>query len=145
MLDTIVGGRMYAPINLDRRTVLLDHYLQRIISASGVDKLLPEQGELNDEYLRRLHGHLLSSGKACDLLGGYLLPSGITERTWTEEVAADTAQHLGKCDTAVDRELVDMLIMECVLGFFQQRIASFMNFLNSSGNQAIPESQTAAH
>jgi hypothetical protein len=138
MTDIVLGGRAFTPVNFDRRTVLIDHYLMREIRASGADKILPADGESSDVWLVRLQAQILHSGRAPQIIAGYLLPVGMTERDWTPEFAAETAKHIGLCDTQADRELVQELAAEVTVAFFRQGLASLMTFLSCFPESASP-------
>lgn len=150
MSDVKLGGKLFTRVNLDARTVRLDQYLDRMLIETGLDTTLPEAEDNEVTWPLRLQLQLRRSGKACDLLGGYLLPMGVTERQWTVETARATADFIGGCDTEEDRKAVDALCLEVALGFFRRRLASLRTFLSSSNERAPsrPESRSdlpAAH
>lgn len=115
-----LGERMFHVIDFERRTVAQDLYLQRLIRATGLDRTLPAEDEPPAAYLVRLQAALADSGKAVQLIAGYLLPQGTSERDWTEALAAETARHILGCDTREDRDQVASLALDCVFGFFRQ-------------------------
>lgn len=117
------GGRKFRVVNMEVRTVDLHHHQRAIINQSGVGKILPAPDELPDHWAIRLHSTLTDSGLACDVLAGYLIPADKTERDWTPAMAADTTAFLKQLNTENDRQLVDQLAMEFVLGFFQRAIS----------------------
>jgi len=131
VIDVKLGGRLFNVVNMDRRTVLLDQHFQRLVVECGIDKILPGEAETDETYVARLHLQIIRSGLACELLGGYLLPIGKTERDWTPALGKKTADAIGICDTEEERQQIDQLLTECALGFFQQRLALLMSFANS--------------
>lgn len=135
-----LGGRAYTVINFDRRTVTLDHFLYGRLGESGLDRVLPEKGETDAQYMARLQAAAIASGKVPELLSGYLLPMGKGEHDWTPELAAQTAEHIGRCDTSEDRELVYTLTLEVVFGFFRQGIDFHKRFQSSL--EGAPETKT---
>lgn len=142
-----LGGRAFTVINFDRRTVALDHFLLGRIGESGLDRLLPAKGETDVQYMARLQAAAVASGKVPELLSGYLLPVGSSERDWTPELATQTAAHIKQCDTSEDRELVLELAMEVVFGFFRQGIdwhKRFLNFLPGAPETSSSEPETEA-
>lgn len=147
--DVKLGGRLFTPVNMEARTVLLDHHLMRVVQQSGCDRLVPATGESSEAYLIRLHNQLLTSGSACDLFGCALLPMGKTEKDWTPEMARETALHVGTCDTEEDRQLVNELAIQIVFGFFKRRLDALRTFLAYSAAAAAEpaandQSKTAA-
>lgn len=120
------GGRNFRAIDFDKRTVALDHYLMRLTRASGVDKVMPMDGESNEAYLFRLQTLMIDSGLVCEILGGYLLPAGTVETDWTTAMAKQTSKCLSGCCTQQEREEVLALAMEVVFGFFKQGLESLV-------------------
>ena len=147
MSDLKIGGRLFSVANMERRTVLMDHYQMALLRSIGLDRVMPEDKEEGQDWLMRLHAELLASGKTCELLGAYLLPSGKTERDWTPEMAQQTARHLERCDTAEDRDLVNELALEFVFGFFRHAVRSLetsrISFERAGG--ILRNVATAAH
>lgn len=144
--DVSLGGRLLSPVNLDRRTVLWQTHVDRLIGDSGIDKVLPSPTESPEAYTLRLHSAVMRSGKACELLGCFLLPLGKTERDWSPAMAGETARFLEQCDTEEDIQQVYQLGMEFVLGFFGRQLRSLLSSQNSFEQQrtAAPD-HSAAH
>lgn len=127
-----LGGRRFRVIDFDQRTVAQDHYLMREIRRTGIDKVLPMNDEPDEAYLVRLQTHLIDSGRACLLISAYLLPEDKKETDWTPRMGAEIAAHIERCNTAEDREVVIMLAMEAVFGFFRQGLEWLKRFPSSS-------------
>lgn len=145
MLDVQLGGRLFTPINFHRRTVLIDHYLLRLIRETGLDAVKPDEDEAPEVWQARLQTQLLCSGRAHELIAGYLLPLGKTEADWTPELAAETAAHIARCDTAEDREVVKTLALEATIAFFADGLASVRIFLSSlQGLGVSPQESSTA-
>jgi hypothetical protein len=145
-MDLKIGGKLFAVANMERRTVLHDLYLQRLLRRSGLDRAVPDLGEEPEAYSLRLYGELVSSGVVCELLGGYLLPVGTTEDQWSPEVAAATSAHLGACNTEEDRRLVHQLAAEAVLGFFRRELRSLaISRISSRAEAEASRERSAAH
>lgn len=145
-MDLKIGGKLFTVANMERRTVLHDLYLQRVLRRSGLDRAIPEPGEDPEAYSLRLYGELLASGAVCELLGGYLLPLGTTEDQWSAELAAATAAHLGACNTEEDRRQVHQLAAEAVLGFFRRELRSLaISRISSRAAAEAHRERSAAH
>jgi hypothetical protein len=141
MAETIeLGGRRFRVIDFDRRTVLADHYLMRMMRATGADRVLPVDGESNESYIVRLQTCLIDSGMAHQLIAGLLMPEGKEEADFTPEMAAETAKHIAGCNTQADRELVVELSMQAVFGFFRQGL----DWLERSRNSTQPGANGSA-
>lgn len=118
MTAVTLGGRQYAALDFEHRTVRWQLHVDRLVAETGIDRVLPVEGEPDEAYLLRLHAAVMRSGRACDLLACFLLPEGVTELDWTPEIAAATATDLGRLNTDADVQAVYQLGMEFVLGFF---------------------------
>jgi hypothetical protein len=136
-----LGGRSFRVVVFEQRTVLQDHYLQRKIRESGVDKVMPMDGESNAVYLVRLQTALTDSGMAHELIAGYLIPEGKTEADWSQGMVKDIAKHIATCNTQADRDRVQGLCMEVVFGFFKLGLESLFRSLASSEKLASAQSE----
>lgn len=136
-----LGGRIFQAIDFDKRTVMIDHYLSKIVRATGVDKVMPMDNENNAAYLIRMQAALVDSGKIPELLGGYLLPQGTVESEWTPVLAAQTAKFIKTLNTQQDRETVLTLGADIVFGFFEQGLVWLNRSLNAL-RKATPPSPT---
>ena len=143
-----LGGRRFKVIDFARRTVAQDHYLMTHMRSTGMDMVMPGDGESQAEYLMRLQIKLIDSQKAPDLLGGYFLPVtwfdrylprwlcnrlhvGYTERDWTPAIAAETAFHISRLNTEDDRIKVINLCIEVAFGFFRHAVEQWQPFRDS--------------
>lgn len=158
----VLGGKRFRVIDFDRRTVLLDHYLMAKTREIGLDKVMPGDAEPDASYLIRLQTVLIDSGKAPELLAGYLLPVrwferfiprslrrrfriGLSERDWTPERARETAWHVGRCDAREDRNLVIDLSMQVAFGFFRQGLAQLALIQRFSAPGPTAENRASVH
>lgn len=139
----VLGGRAFHVIDFKRRTVDQDLYMMREIRKSGVDKVMPMDGEEDVQFLVRAQTLLIDSGRAVQIIAAFLLPEGCVERDWTVKMAEQTVQHIQKLDTEEDREQVLTLAMEAVFGFFAHGARRLLHF--ASVLQAEPpKSQIAS-
>jgi len=123
-----LGGRFFRVVDLDRRTVLQDHYLHSRVRALGIDKLLPGEAETDLAYLVRMQDALIDSGRAHEIIAAFLMPQGTDEAAWTPAIAADTAAHIGACNTPEDRGIVMALAVQACFGFFRQGLEQLERF-----------------
>lgn len=128
----ILGGRAFMVIDYEARTVLQDHYLQRLIQDLGLDKVMPMGDESDAAYLTRMQNELIRSGRAHELIAGYLLPEGKSNADWDPGMAKATAKHVGGLNTAADRELVHQLALDAVFGFFRSGLERWQRSLARS-------------
>lgn len=140
----VLGGRAFAVIDMDARTVLQDHYLQTLVQDLGIDKVVPMDGEGDTAYLVRLQNEIIRSGRAHELIAGYLLPEGKTNADWDPRMAQATAKHIGALNTEADRELVQRLAMEVALGFFQRALERYKRSLELFGPTTAASAQQGA-
>jgi hypothetical protein len=163
-----LGGREFRVIDFDRRTIPIHLYLEREMRASGLDKVIPGPEESDDAWAMRLRTQLVDSGRAVDMVAGYIVPlkhpglSGWwqkllalfkprafqTERDWSPEMAADTAAHIRLCAAADDIGTFDQLALAVALSFFMHAVEQFNRFRSSlplkgvlNGTPAIPVSR----
>lgn len=147
MTDVTLGGRQFAALNLEHRTVRWQLHVDRLIGDTGLDRILPATDEEPQAYLLRLHSAVMRSGRVCELLGCFLLPMGKGEADWTPAMAADTAAWIEGLDTEADVQEVYRLGLEFVLGFFGRQLRSLASSLNSSMPiaRSVPADSHAAH
>lgn len=142
----LLGGREFTALDMGARTVRWQLHVDRLIGESGIDRILPAQGEEENSYLLRLHAAVMRSGRACELLGCFLLPEGATEQDWTPAMATATATYLEGLATDADIAEVYSLGLEFVLGFFGRQLRSLTSSLSSSSAaRRDPTSRPAAH
>jgi hypothetical protein len=122
-----IGGKEFSPIDFAQRTVRQDHFLVAMFRRTGVDKINPVVDEDPKEFLQRMFQRLVSSGLACEVLSGFLLPRGMKNADWRKETAAIVQQHLEGCSTEEDRLLVNQLAFDAMSGFLLQGLNSLLN------------------
>jgi hypothetical protein len=139
-----LGGRRFVAADLSRRTVRQHHYLAGLTRGVGSPKRMPEEGEDPAAFLVEWNADVLGSGEACRLLAAFLLPEGKTEADWTVDMARDTQHFLEALQDEADRDLVDQLVMECLIGFFQRALQRLTDSLRSTERAAAAQPQTEA-
>lgn len=139
MSEVEIGGRRFKVIDFDRRTALNDSYLRKLVRATGADKVIPEQGEGDTEYLVRLQCCITDSLRAHELVAGLLVDPGQDETEFTVEQAASIAAHIAKSNSPEDRALVHELSMRAVLDFFREGLSSLLRFRIFSGSVEVPD------
>jgi hypothetical protein len=72
---------------------------------------------------RHDYEHELDQARRAAAITGGRIPT--TERHWTPQMARETARHLSLLDTEPDRQQVQTLAMEFLVGFFRRAIASY--------------------
>jgi hypothetical protein len=145
----VLGGRRFHTADLERRTVLQHHYLAAVTREFGSPKRLPAEHEEPGAFVVEWHADVLASGKACQMLAAFLLPEGKTERDWSVAMADETRAFLEQLDTQDDREAVDTLVMECLIGFFRLALRPLVTSLSAmrarEAAAVAQEPMTAAH
>jgi len=140
-----LGGRVFTVSDFDELTVRQHTYVQRIVRATGLDKVVVMDGESDKQYLIRLQTAALDSGQAPELIGGFLLPEGKTERDWTPAMAREIGTHIGLCNTREDRELVGDLALQVAIGFFREGLELLNRLLSYSSREgASPAPEQSA-
>lgn len=139
----IIGGRSFVPMNLRARTVRADFAQTRLISELGLDRadIAPAEGETLTDYVSRLQGRILATGRMAELIGHYLLPLGKTETDWTVEMAAETANVIELAQDEASRRLVWELAAEFVFFFLRsnlQRLAISASYSDPPDERTAP-------
>lgn len=149
MQEIALGGRRFKVIDFDRRTVLQDHYLMRKMRQSGVDTVMPMDGDTDTGYMIRVQTALIDSGIAHELLAGYLLPLEKSESDFTQDMARDTAAHIAGCNTDIDRDTVNALSVQLAFGFFRAGLerlkTSLASFSEKTTNPQEPYPTHSVH
>lgn len=126
MLSGIVklGGRQFACVNYEHITVRNEHYVMRLMRATGLDLVLPGPEESDGAYQARLYARLVDTEQLPELLSGYLLPTGKTEADWSRELAAETAAFIGGLTRPEDKHEVHRLGLAISFDFFRAGLDS---------------------
>lgn len=135
-----LGGRQFACVNYEHIIVLNEHYVMKLMRATGLDTVMPQTKESDEQYYVRLYARMVDTLKLPDLLAGYLLPNGKTEADWTLELAGETAAFICKLSKPEDKAEVHRLGMAVTLDFFAAGLAS----LRASRNLMAAKSQSPA-
>lgn len=138
-----IGGRLFCFVRYPFITSLNEHYVMKMMRQTGLDAVLPEEGEENVEYLVRMQSAIIDTLRAHELLAGYLLPVGKVEQDWTLAMARDTATFLQSVTHPDDKAEIQRLTLAMVFDFFKEGLASYNRSLNSLGqnDQAGPARQ----
>lgn len=130
-----IGGKRFIRADLERRTVRQDHFMTGLFKKTGIDRITPTAEEVKDAtlFMVRLHQKIITSGHACEILSGFLIPEGTTEKQWTVATARQVQEVLETADTEEDRLLVSQLAFEVMTGFFRRVLRSLILTLNYSG------------
>lgn len=135
MSEITLGGRRFKVIDFDRRTALNDDYIQKLVRATGADKVMPAEGEGDEGYLVRLQICIIDSLRAHELVAGMLLNPGQSETDFAVDQAQEIAGHVAKCNTAEDRATIKQLSMQVVLDFFREGLSWLNRFRSSLPNE----------
>jgi hypothetical protein len=120
-----LGGKEFSVVNYDAITALNEHYIMKLMRATGLDVVLPlSQGETDEQYMLRVHAAVVDTLKLHELLAGYLLPLGKTETDWTLALAKETARHIANLTNPDDRAEVHRLGLLVTFDFFRAGLDS---------------------
>lgn len=137
----MIGGRGFLAI--EGSTVAQDLKFLELISRSGIESVVPAEGEPAEALAGRLLAAVVASGTLLDFLGCLLIPeevapaTGEPGETWTPEIGAETARFLGQLRSPPDKAQVRSLILTLLISFFELGIASWGTSMTSS-NDAVP-------
>jgi len=126
-----LGGRLFNCVNYDVITALNEQYIMKWMRRTELDKVLPAaEGEDDAAYMARLQAKLNDTLETSDLLAGYLMPAGKTERDFTLAMAAETAKYIAGVDDKESRDEIQRLGLVVVFDFFRAGIASLKHSRN---------------
>jgi len=125
-----IGGRKFS--SWDASTARQDDF---------VGSLLPRafgQGsdENEDAFARRILEEMRESGQTNVLLGGLMLPEGMTPAEWRPEVAAHTAEFLDGITDPEDKATRGALVLDLVIHFFVSGLISLERSTRSSAAES---------
>ena len=125
--ETKLGGKLFAVVNYEAITVINEHYIMKMMRASGLDRVLPaasDAEESDEAYMMRMHSALVDTLQLPALLAGYLLPVGKTEADWTLQMAEETRQHIERLTKPADKAEIHRLGLLVTFNFFAVGLAS---------------------
>lgn len=126
-----LGGKEFSVVDYDSITALNEHYIMKLMRATGLDVVIPlAEGETDEAYMLRVHAALVDTLKLPDLLAGYLLPLGKTEQDWSQALARDTAKHIAGVSTREDKDEVHRLGLLVTFDFFRAGLDSLRHSRN---------------
>ena len=130
-----IGGRKFQPAG--EGTARKDMYTMRQIAACGVNAIRQLDGEAEEQYICRLYVTACQTGDVFLLLGSLITPEGLDPLKWTEAMAVETANFLGRLTEPEDKHKLRILLASALMPFFVAGRRSLTTFPNSS---AVPES-----
>lgn len=136
----VLGGREFLVAELEHRTVCQDDFISSLFQAVGLLDITPTLAEDPEAYFTRVWSKLVGSGRKCEVLSAFLMPAGVEMKDWRREHAKTVQEHLERCNTEEERQLLNVLAFQLIAGFFQQRLRLLRDSLSSSA--ASPESPT---
>lgn len=134
-----LGGRRFEYVT--DAPVRLDLFVMMHARHAGLTGLSQHENETPEAFVQRMLDSCISSGRALLLLGGLLIPEGKTAADWSEEMAFDTAGHLGRIVEHSEKQKVYTELASVLLGFFESGLGSWIGSPRSSGAGAEPAGQ----
>lgn len=140
----VLGGREFLVAELAHRTVCQDDFISSVFQAVGLLEIKPTLAEDAEEYFGRVWSALVGSGRKCEVLSAFLLPPDVPMKDWRREHAKAVQEHLERCNTEEDRQMLNVLAFQLIAGFFQQRLKLLRDSLSSSAVATATEPSQAA-
>lgn len=147
-----LGGRLFNVVHYEGITALNEHYIMKLIRATGLDRVLPlENAEESDQqYMMRVHAAVVDTLQLPQLLAGYLLPAGKGEEDWTLPLAQETATYIAHLTDPESKAEIHRLGLAVTFDFFRAGLDSLRHSQNVSESlmRASPnpsDSLPAAH
>lgn len=140
----VIGGREFLAADLAHRTVCQDDFISGVFEAVGLLEITPTLTEDAEAYFNRVWSKLVGSGRKCEVLSAFILPPDVAMKDWRREHAKAVQEHLERCNTEEDRQLLNLLAFQLIAGFFQQRLRLLRDSLSSSAAAPATEPAPAA-
>jgi hypothetical protein len=128
MATRIIGDTTYH--EMTETTMEQDAGILREVRAMGIESFEASDGELPEAFLERIVLGLIEGGQAFRILACFLVPEG---KTWTREVAAETAEAFRNNTDPADKALLRSLLMPYLASFFVIGLASAATSRKYSG------------
>lgn len=119
-----LGGKAYRPITSS--TLEHDHWVMGEIRGSGLDRIVKREDETTDEFVRRLLAECIQKGRVYSLLGGFIIPETVADHDWTPVIAGETADAMRKLTDPQEKQNVNSMVVDMLIGFFLQGLAIAM-------------------
>jgi hypothetical protein len=121
-----IGGRKFQQI--EDWTVEQDWWLMQRIRAAGLGTIgvgSERPDDIATAMSEAIEAKLAESGLTVDLLGGLLVPEGMSPDAWTPAMAEETAAYLKRQRGREAREAVRNLAVWALVHFFANGLVSF--------------------
>lgn len=143
------AGRAF--LTVQETTVEQDFLFLELTREAGLDSLTIVAEETPEAFSERILGALVSKRAVLKILALFLVPPSLTKRrrfgrsevaprTWTPEVAEETAVFLGSLKSPEDKAKVRSLVLTLLIHFFESGIDSLWT-TETSSVEAIPETE----
>jgi hypothetical protein len=130
-----LGGRKFRAI--ENSTIEHDLTAMRMLAEAGLDKVAQRAGESYDDFAVRVLSQVISSGKAFDLIGTFIIDAEKPDSEWTPESAQKIARGISKLTSPSDKLQVRNLVVTLLVGFSQAGLLSFATSRTSSTEEAV--------
>lgn len=148
-----LAGRLFNVVRYEGITALNEHYIMKLIRATGLDRVLPLESSLesDEQYMLRVHAAVVDTLQLPQLLAGYLLPAGKGEEDWTLQMAEETAAFIAKLTATEDKAEIHRLGLSVTFDFFRAGLDSLrhsrsvLESLMTSPTKGHAPSSDAAH
>jgi hypothetical protein len=136
-----IGGHKWHAVK--RSTIEHDFWLMKHIREAGLDSVRIRKDEKPEDFAVRLLHEVISSGNAFTLLGGFLLPEGVSDEQWSPEQAGQTASFMRGLAADEDKAAVKSAIISLLTGFLEAGLGSSNNSVIASMRQPASSAHTS--
>lgn len=142
MAEYKIDGQLFRTI--ERTTIENDFFVMKHLRAAGIGNCTPNAGESAEEFATRLLYGIVESGAPFELLGGLLLPSGMSDEEWCPAQAKTTAAILRQVNDPESKAQVQAVLVSVVAGFFQAGLRFLTPSLAASQTKPQPGSEASS-
>ncbi len=133
-----IGPTRWNCLGWTRITIERHGWLGQQMLESGLSQLRQKPGEVLGDFFCRFVFEAMVSGRAYQLLAGFLLPADVPEKDWTPERARQAAHTLQELYEAGHQEEIQKQLAQVGAGFLASQLLS----AGSSASASAPEGET---
>jgi hypothetical protein len=135
-VDITIEGKRFEPIR--NGSFAHDIWLTKKIREAGLSNVAIGDDETEDQFIERIAMAAYESGAALELLGGLFIPAGADARSWTPELATQSAEFFGNVTDPESKRELRKQIAAALFYFFVNALASSKTS-PKSGRQGMKE------
>jgi len=131
-----IGATRWICLEWSHITIERHGWLGQQMQESGLSRLQQKPGEALGDFFCRFVFEAMISGRAYQLLAGFLLPIGVAEKDWSPERARETAHTLQELFEAGHQQEIQQQLAHVGAGFLASQLLSGGSSATASDSEA---------